>query len=104
MTTSCRGETSKTHLSPASPIVVYLLCADKCDRSLQSCLGLTFPLCCFDHIACWFPRNTRLCTKNRVIKITGTGSVSCNSVFVLHLCRFLNQEDLMEREAIVQNP
>ena len=19
---------------------------------------LTFPLCCFDHIACWFPRNT----------------------------------------------
>src|SRR4029453_2015622 len=70
ITTSCRGETSKTHLSPASPIVVYLLCADKCDRSLQSCLGLTFPLCCFDHIACWFPRNTRLCTKNRVIKIT----------------------------------
>ena len=34
----------------------------------------------------------------------GTGSVSCNSVFVLHLCRFLNQEDLMEREAMVQNP
>ena len=33
-----------------------------------------------------------------------TGSVSCNSVFVLHLCRFLNQEDLMEREAMVQNP
>jgi putative transposase len=19
---------------------------------------LTFPLCCFDHIACWLPRNT----------------------------------------------
>jgi hypothetical protein len=35
---------------------------------------------------------------------SGTGSVSCNSVFVLHLCRFLNQEDLMEREAMVQNP
>ena len=34
----------------------------------------------------------------------GTGSVSCNSVFVLHLCRFLNQEDLMEREAMLQNP
>ena len=34
----------------------------------------------------------------------GTGSVSCNSVFLLHLCRFLNQEDLMEREAMVQNP
>ena len=34
----------------------------------------------------------------------GTGSVSCNSVFVLHLCHFLNQEDLMEREAMVQNP
>ena len=34
----------------------------------------------------------------------GTGSVSCNSVFVLHLCCFLNQEDLMEREAMVQNP
>ena len=33
----------------------------------------------------------------------GTGSVSCNSAFVLHLCRFLNQEDLMEREAMVQN-
>src|SRR5437660_10778835 len=51
-TSSCRGETSRTHLSPASPIVVYLLCADKCDSPLQSCLGLTFPLCCFDHIAC----------------------------------------------------
>jgi len=24
--------------------------------------------------------------------------------FVLHLCRFLNQEELMEREAMVQNP
>jgi hypothetical protein len=34
----------------------------------------------------------------------GTGSVSCNSVFVLHLCRFLNQEELMKREAMVQNP
>ena len=34
----------------------------------------------------------------------GTGSVSCNSAFVLHLCRFLNHEDLMEREAMVQNP
>ena len=33
----------------------------------------------------------------------GTGSVSCHSVFVLHLCHFLNQEDLMEREAMVQN-
>ena len=36
--------------------------------------------------------------------IGGTGSVSCNSAFVLHLCRFLNHEDLMEREAMVQNP
>src|SRR5262245_63100557 len=35
---------------------------------------------------------------------SGTGSVSCNSAFVLHLCRFLNQEELMEREAMVQNP
>jgi hypothetical protein len=34
----------------------------------------------------------------------GTGSVSCNSVFVLHLGRFLDQEELMEREAMVQNP
>jgi transposase-like protein len=34
----------------------------------------------------------------------GTGSVSCHSVFVLHLCRFVNQEDLMEREAMVQHP
>jgi len=34
----------------------------------------------------------------------GTGSVSCNSAFVLHLCRFLNHKDLMEREAMVQNP
>src|SRR5215510_8917809 len=34
----------------------------------------------------------------------GTGSVSCNSVFLLHLCRFLHQEALMEREAMVQNP
>ena len=34
----------------------------------------------------------------------GTGSVSCNSVFILHLCRFLDQEELMERKAMVQNP
>jgi hypothetical protein len=34
----------------------------------------------------------------------GTGSVSCNSVFILHLGRFLDQEELMEREAMVQNP
>ena len=36
--------------------------------------------------------------------LVGTGSVSCNSVFVPHLCRFLEQEKLMEREAMVQNP
>ncbi len=36
--------------------------------------------------------------------IEGTGSVSCNSVFVLYLCRFLNQEELMKRETMVQNP
>jgi hypothetical protein len=36
--------------------------------------------------------------------VVGNGSVSCNSVFVLHLCRFLNQEELMERKAMVQNP
>jgi hypothetical protein len=35
---------------------------------------------------------------------SGTGSVSCNSVFILHLGRFLDQEELMEREAMVQNP
>src|SRR5262249_1486620 len=34
----------------------------------------------------------------------GTGSVSCNSVFVLHLCRFLNPEEFMKRKAMVQNP
>ena len=34
----------------------------------------------------------------------GTGSVSCNSAFILHLCCFLHQEDFMEREAMVQNP
>src|SRR5215470_13873549 len=34
----------------------------------------------------------------------GTGSVSCNSVFVRYLDRFLNQEELMEPEATVQNP
>jgi hypothetical protein len=34
----------------------------------------------------------------------GTGSVSCNSAFVLHLCHFLNQEEFMERKAMVQNP
>jgi hypothetical protein len=36
---------------------------------------------------------------------TGTGSVSCNLAFrSAFLCRFLNQEELMEREAMVQNP
>ena len=34
----------------------------------------------------------------------GTGSVSCNSVFVRYLGRFLHQEELMEPEATVQNP
>jgi len=34
----------------------------------------------------------------------GTGSVSCNSVFVRYLGHFLNQEELMEPEAAVQNP
>jgi len=34
----------------------------------------------------------------------GTGSVCCRSICVLHLSHFLNQEDLMEREAMVQNP
>ena len=34
----------------------------------------------------------------------GTGSVSCNSVFVRYLGRFLNQEELMEPKATVQNP
>ena len=34
----------------------------------------------------------------------GTGSVSCNSVFIRYLGRFLNQEELMEHEATVQNP
>ena len=33
----------------------------------------------------------------------GTGSASCNSAFVLHLGRFLDQEELMEREAMIQN-
>jgi hypothetical protein len=31
---------------------------------------LTFPLCCFDQISCWFPRNTRLCTKSPVSTLT----------------------------------
>ena len=38
------------------------------------------------------------------ISTEGTGSVSCNSVFVLYLCRFLNQEELMKRETMIQNP
>jgi hypothetical protein len=40
---------------------------------------------------------------SRFYALYGTGSVSCNSIPVLHLCHFLNQEDLMEREAMVQN-
>src|SRR5919202_1174760 len=36
-------------------------------------------------------------------KKAGTGSVSCHSAFVLHLGRFLNQEELMERKAMVLN-
>src|SRR5215510_9264942 len=38
-----------------------------------------------------------------LLNTMGTGSVSCNSAFILHLCRFLNQEELMERKAMVQN-
>src|SRR5215831_14556336 len=45
------------------------------------------------------PYNIRNCVPPK-----GTGSVSCNSVFVPHLCRFLNQEELMECKAMVQNP
>jgi hypothetical protein len=37
-------------------------------------------------------------------KREGTGSVCCRSIGVLHLRHFLNQEELMEREAMVQNP
>jgi hypothetical protein len=36
--------------------------------------------------------------------IQGTGSVSCNSVFVRHLCRLLHQAERLEREARVQHP
>jgi hypothetical protein len=36
--------------------------------------------------------------------LLGTGSVCCRSICVLHLSHFLNQEDLMEREAMFQNP
>ena len=42
--------------------------------------------------------------KNKAFKKEGTGSVSCNSVFVRYLGRLLNQEELMEPEATVQNP
>ena len=42
--------------------------------------------------------------EKREVGRVGTGSVSCNSAFVLHLCRFLNQEELMEGEAMVQHP
>src|SRR5215470_6249840 len=41
---------------------------------------------------------------SRSMSSLGTGSVSCYSACVLHLCRFLHQEELMEREAMVQNP
>ena len=37
-------------------------------------------------------------------RLLGTGSVCCRSICVLHLSHFLNQEDLMEREAMFQNP
>jgi hypothetical protein len=50
------------------------------------------------------PEEQRLLAGRSASNRLGTGSVSCNSVFVLHLCCFLNQEDLMEREAMVQNP
>jgi hypothetical protein len=41
-------------------------------RKNECCLWnlLTFPLCCFDQISCWLPRNTRLCTKNPVSTLT----------------------------------
>jgi hypothetical protein len=45
----------------------------------------------------------RASTGNQGLRCAGTGSVSCNSVFVLHLGHFLNQEERMEREAMVQN-
>jgi len=28
-------------------------------EEFQTKKHLTFPLCCFDHISCWFPRDTR---------------------------------------------
>jgi hypothetical protein len=49
-------------------------------------------------------RLVALVESERTPSSAGTGFVSCNSVFVLHLCCFLNQEELMEREAMVQNP
>ena len=47
---------------------------------------------------------TGMQTDMRLLRRHGTGSVSCNSVFILHLGRFLDQEELMEREAMVQHP
>src|SRR5262249_20115158 len=44
---------------------------------------------------------------DRFLLLYGTGALvpfRVTQVFVLHLCHFLNQEDLMEREAMVQNP
>ena len=52
----------------------------------------------------WAATQETINTGINLIVLAGTGSVSCNSVFVLHLCRFLDQEELMEREAMVQNP
>ena len=59
----------------------------------------------FDYDAPWKSLNDAMKHAGLIVDDSvGTGSVSCNSVFILHLGRFLDQEELMEREAMVQNP
>ena len=70
-------------------------------------LAVSMPVIrCFFEIVIvpWAETQEMINTGINLIVLAGTGSVSCNSVFVLHLCRFLDQEELMEREAMVQNP
>ena len=59
----CRGDSKRYHH-------IHLGLSQPIDTDREQYNLLTFPLCGFDHISYYFPRSTRLCTKNRVIKVT----------------------------------
>jgi hypothetical protein len=93
------------HLSPMALYrLVWALGPQGLVTVLTRC-GLALPVYCLadeKHAHCLTTKvSLPTIVRGRVL---GIGSVCCRSIGVLHLSHFLNQEDLMEREAMFQNP